>query len=80
MILLVLSRRITYRFQIQLFHNDVEEFGNGAISWHGAVSSKARHVGQWLRKWFEKKAGCEDVMSGLILGDWESVTSAQLVV
>ena len=37
-------RGAAYRFQIQLFHNDIEELGDGAISWHGAGPPKACHV------------------------------------
>ena len=41
-------RVAAYRFQIQLFHDDIEEFGDGAISWHGAGPPKACHFGSWV--------------------------------
>lgn len=35
---------MTNRFQIQLFEDGVEEFGDGAVGGHGAGSSEAGHV------------------------------------
>ena len=74
-------RRAAYRFQIQLFHDDIEEFRYGAISWHGTGPPKACHVESCFWRFFEKeKARREDVVSGLIVVDWNSVRNAQCVV
>ena len=74
-------RRAAYRFQIQLFHDDIEEFGDGAISWHGTGPPKACHVESFFWRVVKKeKAGREDVVSGLIVVDWNAMRNAQCVV
>ena len=74
-------RRAAYRFQIQLFHDDIQKFRDGAISWHGTSPPKACHVETCFWRVFEKeKAGCEDVVSGLIVLDCSSIRNAQCVV
>ena len=39
-----LYRKAAYRFPIQLFHDDIEKLGDGAISWHDAGPPKACHL------------------------------------